>query len=223
MEYVRKALAVNLNSKFFIWCFTLPIAAFVVTLSLGTVLADTVTQPGFNSRSVSEFLRYYDRYLLREFMIIFSNNYFAALVVVYFTPLALGLRRFWGRWRGKNTPLSRLEQALLYLFPAIFLVRQAVNIAVVLSGLAGPMSKNILVSFAGLILPHGLPELAAFSLAGALGMEVTHKLFNSVDSGRVVNARVLVILTTVFAFCAFLEVYFTPRVFALLVGATNNI
>lgn len=222
MEYIRRALAVSENLTFFLWCFTVPVISFVMTLALGALLSDSVSQPAFTSRALGEFTGYYDRYFLREFTIIFLNNYLAALVVVFFTPIALWIRKLWERWRGNSTPLSPVERTLLFLFPALFLIRQSVNIGIILSGLAGDMSKNIVIAFTGLILPHGLPELAAFSMAGALGMAVTRELIKARPSERLIKGRILALLTAAIAFCAFLEVFLTPKVFALLVWATNN-
>jgi hypothetical protein len=171
--------------------------------------------------NLKQFLEYYDKYLFREFFQIFFNNYFAVLVLVYFTPLFIGIRGLWQKWSNKHSEISVFEKLILYLFPGLFMVRQAVNIAVISSGLSGYINKNVIITLTGIILPHGLPELLAFSVAGAIGMEVTRKMLFSQSSGRLVSGKVMILLGLFTALCAFMEVYFTPKIFALLMIATG--
>ncbi len=222
MEQTRKEIFRDFNPTFFIWCLALPVFVFIITLSLANSGSSIEPVASLNGNKIRQFLNYYETYLVDEFVEIFFNNYAVLLVIVYFTPIVLGLRRVWEKWRGKELTLSSLEKSLLYLFPGIFLARQAVNIAITVNALSVQINKNVVITLAGIILPHGLPELLAFSLAGAIGMEVTRKML-STASGTLVNMQVMCLLCIFTALCAFLEVSFTPRVFALLMAATGTL
>jgi len=213
-----------MNPVFFLWCLSLPLLAFVFTVFLLSAFSAVFPASVSNgtlvdSRSLQEFLAYYDTHLVREFLEIFLNNYFAALVLIFFTPVILVLRRVWQKWRGRDCVVSVFEKNLLYLFPGIFLIRQAVYMASILSGFSVSIDKNALLILAGILLPHGLPELLAFSMAGALGMEVTGKLLSAISPGKLVRMRTLGLLLLATVFCAFVEVYFTPRIFVAVMSA----
>ena len=220
MEQAKRISFIKVNSTCFAWCFGLPVFAFMIALSLVAGLSGGEPGAALTARSLREFLNYYNTHVVDEFLKIFLNNYLAVLVIVYFTPLVLGLRKILEKCRNKQITLSKFDKVLLYLFPGIFLVRQAVNIAIIANSLASHINKNVIVTLTGIILPHGLPELLAFSLAGAVGMEVTRKLLFSTSQGRLVSGKVLGSLVVFIALCAFLEVYFTPKVFAVIMSAT---
>ncbi|PKM83418.1 MAG: hypothetical protein CVU89_01350 [Firmicutes bacterium HGW-Firmicutes-14] len=219
MEQTRKLS--DINFTFFLWCFGLPVFSFIIALSLIASFSGAPSGISITVHNLKQFLEYYDTYLFREFFEIFFNNYFAVLILVYFTPLFVGMRRLWQKWSNKHTEITAFEKLVLYLFPGLFLVRQAVNIAVISSGLSGYINKNVIITLAGIVLPHGLPELLAFSIAGAIGMEVTRKILFSSSSGKLVSGNVLILLCLFTALCAFMEVYFTPKIFALLMMATG--
>ena len=222
MEQIKKNFLKNdFNPVFFTLCFTGPVLAFLLTLWVISALSVGNGEVFLTAQRLREFVAYYDKYMVNEFLEIFLNNYFIILMLVYFTPLVLTLRKLWQRWRGREDEISAFEKGLLYLFPAIFLVRQAVTIALIINSMSASISKNILVTFLGIILPHGLPELVAVSMAGALGMEVTRKVLFSSASGRLVNGRILGLLCLFTALCAFVEVYFTPKIFTILMVATG--
>ena len=222
MEHIKKnTLIIHFNPVFFTLCFGSPVFAFIVSLFIINALTAAGGEASLTSQCLREFLEYYDRYMANEFLKIFLNNYFIVVLLEYFTPLALLLRRVWQKFRNRNDEISAFEQVLLYLFPAVFLIRQAVNIAIILNGTSTSISKNVLLTFAGIILPHGLPELLAVSLAGAIGMEVTRKVLFSNVSGPLVKGRVLGLLGLFTALCAFIEVYFTPKIFSILMVATG--
>lgn len=204
-------------SIFFVWCLLLPTAVLIFTLAVIWLFTGSDSNGILSLNMINDFLRYYDRHRLDEGMQIFLNNYLAVLVVVYFTPATLWLRHLWHRYRSKKeTAVTTFEKIILYLFPAFFLVRQAINIAVVTGNLSFGIGKNLILTLAGIILPHGLPELLVFSLAGAVGMEFTRGLLSAKDQTRLISAKLLGLLMLLTAGCAFVEVYFTPKVFALL-------
>ncbi len=221
MEQTRKNPLMEIDLPCLMWCFCLPVFTFVIAIVLAVVFADTRIGGSLTNESLRRFLDYYDRHQVTEFIVILLNNYIAVLLLVYFTPIALGLKDGWGKWRNKKAGISVFEKILLYLFPGLFLMRQAINIAIIIKDLSGIINKNIVITLAGIILPHGLPELLAFSLAGAIGMGVTRKLLFTPVSGRLVGGKALGILLIFIASCAFLEVYLTPRVFAAIMVATG--
>lgn len=213
----------NLNipvmpSIFFVWCLMLPTAALVFSLSMLWFFNSHSGAGSLTENMINSFLRYYDNNGMREWMRIFLNNYLAVLVIVYFTPIVLWLRCLWQVFRKKESNVSAFEKVILYLFPALFLVRQAVNIAVITDNLSFDIGKNVLLTLAGIILPHGLPELLVFSLAGAVGMEITRRLLSIQGRTRLFNAKLLGLLLFLTAGSAFVEVYFTPKVFAMLMN-----
>ncbi|MBU7008404.1 stage II sporulation protein M [Phosphitispora fastidiosa] len=222
MEQIKQsALTDHFNPVFFTLCFGSPVCAFIVSLFIISAITASGGETSLTGQCLTEFLTYYDQYMVNEFLKIFSNNFFIVVLLVYFTPLALLLRRVWQKLRSRSDDISAFEKVLLYLFPAIFLIRQAVNIAVILNGTSTSISKNVMLIFTGIILPHGLPELLAVSLAGAIGMEVTRRVLFSNVSGPLVKARVLGLLGVFTALCAFVEVYFTPKIFSILMVATG--
>jgi len=187
-------------SVFFVWCLMLPTAALVFSL---------ITLWFFNGHNSTG--------ILTENMIrIFLNNYLAVLVIVYFTPVVLWLRYSWQVYRKNQTSVTVFEKVILYLFPALFLVRQAVNIAVITGNLSFEIGKSMLVTLAGIILPHGLPELLVFSFAGAVGMEITRRLLSVRGRTKLLDSKLLGLLLFLTAGSAFVEVYFTPKVFVML-------
>lgn len=213
----------NLNipvmpSIFFMWCLMLPSAALVFSLAMLWLFNGHNSAGNLKENMVRSFLQYYDNNRMREWMRIFLNNYLAVLVIVYFTPIVLWLRCLWQVFRKKESSVTVFEKVILYLFPALFLVRQAVNIAVITDDLSFDIGKNVLLTLAGIILPHGLPELLVFSLAGAVGMEITRRLLSIQESTRLFNAKILGLLLFLTAGSAFVEVYFTPKVFAMLMN-----
>jgi len=218
MELIKRTFSFGFNRVFFMWCFALPVAAFVITLFFTGVFADTAGGNQITNLGLKKFLAYYTANGINEFLVIFLNNYMAVLIIVYFGPVALWVRRQWERWRDRETALSALEKILLYVFPAVFLVRQAVNIAVIINGMAASINKNVILMFTGIVLPHGLPEFLVFCVAGAVGMEVTHKMLFSDSPGQIISGRVMLGLLVLIGACAFLEVYFTPRIFAALMS-----
>lgn len=218
MEQTRKIGLLEFNLTSFIWCLTLPVVAFVLVLSLGPVLNVNNLGSPLSRESLSQFLQYYNSHMVNEGLQIFLNNFTAVLVMVYFTPLALGIRQIWEKWRCRKVSISVFEKNLLFLFPGLFLIRQAINVALVLNNFSANINKSVVVTLAGIILPHGLPELISFSLAGAVGMEVTRKLLFSSSTGKLVGLKELGLLLFLTASCAFLEVFLTPRVFMLLMS-----
>lgn len=213
----------NLNipvipSIFFIWCLMLPTAALVFSLAVLWLFNGDNSAGNLTENMIKSFLQYYDNNGMREWIRIFLNNYLAVLVIVYFTPMVLWLRYLWQVIRKKESSVTVFEKVILYLFPALFLVRQAVNIAVITDDFSFDIGKNVLLTLAGIILPHGLPELLVFSLAGAVGMEITRKLLSIKENTRLFNAKLLGLLLLLTAGSAFVEVYFTPKVFALLMN-----
>ncbi len=222
MELLKKNMSpVHFNPISFILCFGTPVLAFMVSLFIINSVTAAGGETSLTGQCLTEFLEYYDRYMINEFLTIFLNNYLIVLLLVYFTPVALVLRRIWLKFRQRDEEISAFEKVLLYLFPAVFLIRQAVNIAVILNGTSASISKSVLLTFTGIILPHGLPELLAVSLAGAIGMEVTRKVLYANVSGPLVKSGVLGLLCVFTALCAFVEVYFTPKIFSILMVATG--
>lgn len=203
-------------SVFFIWCLMLPIAALVFSLIMLWFFNGNNSTGMLTENMVSSFLQYYDNNRLHEGLRIFLNNYLAVLVIVYFTPVVLWFRYLWQVYRKKQASVTLFEEVILYLFPALFLVRQAVNIAVITDNLSLDIGKSVFLTLAGIILPHGLPELLVFSFAGAIGMEITRRLLSIQGSTKLFNAKLLVLLLFLTAGSAFVEVYFTPKIFALL-------
>ncbi|WP_418791619.1 stage II sporulation protein M [Phosphitispora sp. TUW77] len=222
MEQINKnALTVNFNPIFFLLCFGCPVFAFIISLFAINTLTTGGGEMFLTGQSLAEFLKYYNRYMVDEFLKIFLNNFFIIILLVYFTPITLVLRRGWQKFRNRDDEISSFEKVLLYLFPAVFLIRQAVNIAINLNGTSANISQNILLTFVGIILPHGLPELLVVSLAGAMGMEVTRKVFFTYTSGPLVKGWVLGLLGLLTALCALVEVYFTPKIFSILMVAAG--
>ena len=213
----------NLNipvmpSIFFVWCLFLPTAALAFSLAMLWLFNGHNSAGNLTENMVNSFLQYYDNNGMREWMRIFLNNYLAVLVIVYFTPIVLWLRYLWQVFRKQQSSVTFFEKVILYLFPALFLVRQAVNIAVMTDNLSFDIGKNVLLTLAGIILPHGLPELLVFSLAGAVGMEITRRLLSIRENTRLFNVKLLGLLLILTAGSAFVEVYFTPKVFAMLMN-----
>lgn len=221
MEQVRNT-HFRCNSIFFIWCLGLPVLAFVITLSIiSSFSAGTHAGASVTGQSLHEFLTYYDTHWADEFFKIFINNYCAVLILIYFTPITMGVRSIWEKFRKNEVEVSGFEKILLYLFPILFLIRQAVNIALILNNFSGQIDKNIYLTLAGIIMPHGIPELLVFSLVGALGMEVTRRHLSDPESGGLVRGGALGMMSVLVALCAFIEVYFTPRVFVYLMNLTG--
>lgn len=214
---IGKNFRVKLNPGFFVWCVSLPVIFFIITLSLSALFSTEAMDKITRQRSLTEFLSYYNNNSLREFIIIFFNNSFVAIVIIYFTPFALYVRNWWEQRRGVSADLSPREKLILYSFPVLFLIREAVRIALTVSDLSGQIDRGVLITFFGIIFPHGLPEFLALSVAGAMGMEVTKRCFYSV-SGTMPGVKQVVGLIIFIGFCAFLEVKLTPRVFALLLS-----
>lgn len=225
MEYIRRALNININPAFLGWCLALPAAAFLVALLTAPSFSHPSASLPLSSQRLREFLSYYDIYRFKEFAVIFGNNFLAVVTVVYFTPLALSLRRVWERLRGRRTEVSMMEKNLLFLFPGLFLVRQAVYIALASCELASQIGRNVVITMIGIILPHGIPEFLVFSLAGAVGMEVTRKALTvsqgkglTVLPDKAVSSYTLGVLASAVAACALVEVCLTPKVFAVLMA-----
>lgn len=221
MEQATKTWSFGFNYTFFGWCLGLPVSAFIITLFLTATFSVGNTGVTITNHNLQEFINYYDQNSVGECLKIFLNNFCAALVVVYFTPFILYLRQSWEKWRNVEISLSPVEKLVLYIFPGLFLIRQAVSIAFVLNNLSWQINKNVILTFMGIILPHGFPELLAFSLAGAVGMEVTRKLLLSPSTEGIVSARTLSVLLVFIAFCAYVEVYLTPKFFALIMSASG--
>lgn len=215
---MRKYSLPVMPSIFFVWCLMMPTAALVFSLAVLWFFNGHNGTGNLTQNMISSFLQYYDNNGAHEWMRIFLNNYLAVLVIVYFTPVVLWLRYFWQVYRKKQTSVTVFEKVILYLFPALFLVRQAINIAVITDDLSFDIGKNVLLTLAGIILPHGLPELLVFSLAGAVGMEITRRLLSLQDGSGLFNVKLLGLLLFLTAGSAFVEVYFTPKVFAILMS-----
>ena len=203
-------------SVFFVWCLMLPTAALVFSLITLWFFNGHNSTGILTENMINSFLQYYDNNRLREGIRIFLNNYLAVLVIVYFTPVVLWLRYSWQVYRKNQTSVTVFEKVILYLFPALFLVRQAVNIAVITGNLSFEIGKSMLVTLAGIILPHGLPELLVFSFAGAVGMEITRRLLSVRGRTKLLDSKLLGLLLFLTAGSALVEVYFTPKVFVML-------
>lgn len=214
---ISRNFRVKLNSGFFIWCTSVPVLFFVITLLLAAVFSTDAMDKLSKERTLTEFLSYYKNNSVREFLIIFFNNSFVALVIIYFTPFALFVRNLWEKGRGVTAALSPRERLILYSFPVLFLIREAIRIALTVSDLSGQIDRGVIVTFLGIIFPHGLPEFLALSVAGAIGMEVTRRCFSS-STDRMPGVKQVALLIIFIGFCAFLEVYLTPRIFALLLS-----
>ena len=214
---ISRNFRVKLNSGFIVWCVCVPVLFFVITLLLAAVFSTDAMDKLSNERSVAEFLSYYKNNSIREFSTIFLNNSFVAIVIIYFTPFALFVRDTWEKRRGMTSPLSSRERLILYSFPVLFLIREAIRIALTVSDLSGQIDRGVIITFFGIIFPHGLPEFLALSVAGAMGMEVTRRCFSSAP-GRTPGIKQVSLLIIFIGFCAFLEVHLTPRVFALLLS-----
>lgn len=214
---ISRNFRVKLNPGFFVWCVSVPVLFFIMTLLLAAVFSTDAMDKLTNERSLNEFLSYYKNNSIREFLIIFLNNSFVAIVIIYFTPFALFIRNAWEKRRGITTALSPRERLILYSFPVLFLIREAIRIALIVSDLSGQIDRGVIITFFGIIFPHGLPEFLALSVAGAMGMEVTRRCFSS-TSGRTPGMKQVIVLIIFIGFCAFLEVHLTPKVFALLLS-----
>lgn len=206
------------TSVFFVWCLMMPTAALIFSLVVLWFFNDRNIPGTLTENMIYSFLQYYDNNRLHEGVRIFLNNYLAVLVIVYFTPVVLWLRYLWQVYRKKQASISTFEKSILYLFPALFLIRQAVNIAVVTDNLSLEIGKSVILTLAGIILPHGLPELLVLSIAGAVGMEITRRLLTMEGGTRLFNAKLMGLLLFLTAGSAFVEVYFTPKVFAMLMN-----
>lgn len=217
MEEVEKGGAIKFNVRFFLLCIGLPISFFLLTLLLAALFSTGSLGEGLNRRALAEFVSYYRDNYVKEFFKIFLNNSFVALVMIYFTPFALFLRKIWEKHRDYDFPLSTREKILLYSFPAVFLTRDAMRIALIVSDLAGQIQRDIFVTFFGIIFPHGFPELVALGLAGAVGMEVTRRHITK-HGEKTPEIKILLFLIFCVGAAAYLEVLFTPMVFALLMG-----
>jgi hypothetical protein len=218
MRQSKAYSSLDFNVTFFLWCFTLPIFVFMIALA---VIDNFIAVKGdmfVTAQQLRSFLLYYDKYIIREFAVIFGNNFLAVLVVIYFTPVYLWFRKRWAGWRNSKTALTAFEKILLYLFPALFLIRQSLNIVASLYRLSERINENIIVTMIGVILPHGLPELIAFSITGAIAMGVTKKIISSGSSGKPINLNIVGLLCILTGLCAFVEVYFTPKIFALIMS-----
>lgn len=217
MEQVDERSMPKFNLRFFLWCIGLPVLFFLVTMLLAALFSAGGLGNGLDRQALAEFVTYYRENYVGEFFKIFLNNSFVALVMIYFTPFALFIRKIWEKHKDYDFPLSHRERILLYAFPAIFLTRDAIRIALVVSDLSGRIQKDMVLTFLGIIFPHGFPELVALGMAGAVGMEVTRRYVTK-QGEKTPELKVLLFLIFAIAACAFLEVRFTPLVFALLMG-----
>lgn len=215
MEQAEKRSAIKFNVRFFLWCMGLPVSFFLLTLLLSALFSAGGMGNGLSRQALTEFLSFYRENYVREFFIIFLNNSFVALVMIYFTPFALFLRKVWERQKDYDFTLSTRERYLLYSFPIIFLTRDAIRIALVVSDLSSRIQKDVILTFLGIIFPHGFPELVALGLAGAVGMEVTRRFLVKAEE-KTPGFKVILFLISCIAAAAYLEVRFTPEVFALL-------
>ncbi|HWI55521.1 MAG TPA: stage II sporulation protein M [Desulfobacteria bacterium] len=215
MEQVEKRSTIKFNLRFFIWCIGLPVLFFLLTFLLAALFSTHRSDNGSNGQALAEFLRYYRENSFREFFKIFLNNSFVAFVMIYFTPFALFIRKVWENRKDYDFTLSTREIILLYSFPAVFLTRDAIRIALIVSDLSGKIHKDMIFTFLSIIFPHGFPELVALGMAGAVGMEVTRRHVTK-QGEKTPELKVLLFLLFCFGAAAYLEVRFTPLVFALL-------
>lgn len=215
MEQAEKRSAIKFNVRFFLWCIGLPVTFFLLTLFLAALFSAGGLGGGLNGQALTEFVKYYRENYVSEFFKIFLNNSFVALVMIYFTPFALFIRKVWEKHMDYDFPLSTREKILLYSFPAVFLTRDAIRIALIISDLAERIQKDMIITFLGIIFPHGFPELVALGMAGAVGMEVTRRHIMR-QGEKTPQLKVLLFLILCIGAAAFLEVRFTPLVFALL-------
>ncbi len=217
MEQVEKVSEIKFNVGLILWCVGLPILFFTITLLSTALFSAGEMGNGLSRQVLAEFLRYYRENYVREFFIIFLNNSFIALVLVYFTPFALFLRKIWEKYRDCNSLLSIRERFLLYSFPTIFLNREAIRFALVVNDFSGQIQKGRILTFLGIIFPHGVPELLALGMAGAVGMEVTLRYIGKKDHKNP-SLKVLLLLILSIGLAAFMEVRLTPGIFALLMS-----
>lgn len=215
MEQVDKKNLIKFNTRFFLWCISLPVVFFFVTLLFSALFFAGGIGNGLSRHTMAEFLNYYRENYVREFLKIFLNNSFVGLVMIYFTPFALFVRKVWEKHRDYNFPLSTRERLMLYSFPTVFLTRDAIRIALTVSDVSSQIQKDMFLTFLGIIFPHGLPELVALGLAGAVGMEVTRRHVTN-HAEKTPGLKVILFLIFLIGAAAFLEVRFTPVVFALL-------
>ena len=162
---------------------------------------------------LQKFLAFYRENFFSEISVIFINNSAAALILIYFTPLAILLKRRLVFLRSAGEDLTKWDRLLLYGFPVFFLIKQGIVIGLKLSGFADQIGESLLTTFIGIIFPHLSLEALALCLAAVLGLHVTRRCLAGDALGYGLKAATLAVVALVAA-AALLEVSVTPKVFA---------
>lgn len=143
-----------------------------------------------------------------------ASIFFTWCLILPTAALACSLALFWLAAGPDSTGILSLKMIDDFIR---YYDRLLIFIAVVTGSLSFGIGKNIILTLAGIILPHGLPELLVFSLAGAAGMEITRKMLSK-GRTKLFSVKLLGLLLLLTAGCAFVEVYFTPKVFAFFIS-----
>lgn len=164
---------------------------------------------------LEKFVAFYRENFLSEFGVIFSNNSLAALLMIYFSPLAIFLYRWMERLGLTGSRITWWDRFLLYGFPALFLAKQGAVMGWGLVGFAAQTGHSPAAVFFSIIFPHFLFEALALCQAGALGLAVTGQALTG--GGLSVDIRKAALpVIGLLAAAAFLEVAITPRIFAFM-------
>lgn len=122
---------------------------------------------------LEKFVVFYRENFVSEFGLIFINNSAAALLLIYFTPLAVRLHRWMERLGLAGCRITRWDRFLLYGFPVFFLIKQGTVMGWGLAAFATQTGQSPAPTFFSIMFPHLLLEALALCQAGALGLTVT--------------------------------------------------
>lgn len=86
---------------------------------------------------LQRFTAFYRDNFFSELGIIFANNSAAALLLIYFTPMALRLHKWLGFLRPPGCRLTRVDRFMLSGFPAFFIIKQGAVMGLSLAGAQG--------------------------------------------------------------------------------------
>lgn len=166
---------------------------------------------------LQRFKAFYRENFFLELGIIFVNNSAAALVLIYFTPLALRLHKWLSCVRAPGCRLTRLDLFMLYGFPAFFIIKQGLVMGFSVAGFSSRIGESPAVVFFGIIFPHLSLEALAICLAGALGLKVTRQCLAGGRASPETGISALKIVGLV-ALAALVEVRLTPGIFAIVMS-----
>lgn len=166
---------------------------------------------------LQRFTAFYRDNFFSELGIIFANNSAAALLLIYFTPMALRLHKWLGFLRPPGCRLTRVDRFMLSGFPAFFIIKQGAVMGLSLAGFASRIGESPAATFFSIIFPHLSLEALAICLAGAQGLKETGQCLAGGRASPGTGMSALLIIGLM-ALAALLEVALTPRVFAFVMS-----